>query len=97
MTVKFIKSRQGYAYFAGDITDLADETASQLIEEGFVIPATAKEEDSNLPVDLPCRTLLIKNGLTQCDQVLASREVLTEIKGIGTKSAEEIINILEKI
>ena len=95
MWVKFIKSRQGLAYFAGDIVKMDQEKANKLIDEGFV-KQVDQPDNSDLPVDLPGRAALIKEGLITKDQVLASKEVLTDIKGIGEKTAAEIIEILSK-
>lgn len=95
MWVQFLKSRQGLAYFAGDIVKMDDEIANKLIDEGFVKQAE-QPETSDLPADLPGRAALIKEGLTTKEQVLSSKEVLTDIKGIGEKTATEIIEILSK-
>nr|DAF91037.1 MAG TPA: Hef nuclease [Siphoviridae sp. ct7aK2] len=74
-----------------------EEKAKPLIDEGFVKQAEQPGEDSSdLPVDLPSRAALIKEGLLTVEQVLASKEVLTDIKGIGEKTAVEIIEILSK-
>lgn len=97
MWVEFLKSRQGLAYFAGDIVKMDEENAKQLIDEGFVKQTKQPGEDnSDLPVDLPGRAALIKEGLLTKEQVIASKEVLTDIKGIGDKTAIEIIEILSK-
>lgn len=96
MWVEFLKSRQGLAYFAGDIVKMDEEKAKQLIDEGFVKQTKQPGEDSDLPVDLPGRAALIKEGLLTKEQVIASKEVLTDIKGIGDKTAIEIIEILSK-
>ncbi|RHJ76227.1 hypothetical protein [Parabacteroides sp. AM08-6] len=95
MWVEFVKSRQGLAYFAGDIVKMDEENAKTLIDEGFVKPSQQPDE-SDLPIDLPARSALIKEGLISKDAVLAAKEVLTDIKGIGEKTAAEIIEILGK-
>ncbi|RDU48098.1 hypothetical protein DWU89_16145 [Parabacteroides acidifaciens] len=95
MWVEFIKSRQGLAYFAGDIVRMDEETAKKLIDEGFV-KQSEQPDSSDLPADLPGRAALIKEGLLTKEQVLASKEVLTDIKGIGEKTSVEIIEILSK-
>lgn len=95
MWVEFIKSRQGLAYFAGDIVKMDEETAKKLIDEGFV-KQSEQPDSSDLPADLPGRAALIKEGLLTKEQVLASKEVLTDIKGIGEKTSVEIIEILSK-
>lgn len=95
MWVEFIKSRQGLAYFAGDIVKMDEETAKKLIDEGYV-KQSEQPDSSDLPADLPGRAALIKEGLLTKEQVLASKEVLTDIKGIGEKTSVEIIEILSK-
>lgn len=95
MWVQFLKSRQGLAYFVGDIVKMEDDKANKLIDEGFVKQAQQPDQ-SDLPVDLPGRAALIKEGLITKEQVLASKEVLTDIKGIGEKTAAEIVEILNK-
>lgn len=97
MWVQFLKSRQGFGYFAGDIVKLDGKLANKFIDEGFVKQVEQPGEDnSDLPVDLPARAALIKEGLLTKEQVLSSKEVLTDIKGIGEKTAVEIIEILSK-
>lgn len=95
MWVQFLKSRQGLAYFAGDIVKMDDDKADKLIDEGFV-KQVHQPDESDLSIDLPGRAALIKEGLITKEQVLASKEVLTDIKGIGEKTAAEIIEILSK-
>lgn len=95
MWVQFLKSRQGLAYFAGDIVKMDEETVQELIDEGYV-KEVEPPENSDLPVDLPGRAALVKEGLLTKEQVIASKEVLTDIKGIGEKTAVEIIEILRK-
>lgn len=94
MWVEFLKARQGYGYFAGNKANLDDETANKLINEGFVKPVSRPQE-SNLPHDLPGRTALISAGLLTKKEVLAAKETLTDIKGIGEKLKEEILQFLE--
>lgn len=93
MWVEFLKSRQGLGYFAGDKADLDKKVADELIDEGYVKNAEEPEE-SDLPENLPGRVALINGGLKTIAQVLASKEVLTDIKGIGEKTAEEILSVL---
>lgn len=89
-----LKSRKGLGYFAGDKAQLTDELAEELIDGGFAKKVDEPAEESNLPADLPGRTALIKAGLHTIGQVIASKESLTDIKGIGEKLAGEIIEIL---
>ncbi len=96
MNVKFIKPRQGFGYFAGDIAELDDDIAKKLQEEGFVVPSeTPIEIDSDLPVDLPGRKLLIEAGLHNTSDVLAASETLTDIKGISKAMSGRILEQLK--
>lgn len=94
MKVVFKKSKQGLGYFTGSIADLPNDQAKQLIDDGFVVPSGETAIDSDLPEDLPGREALIKEGLITIDQVLAAAETLTDIKGIGKKTADEILTAL---
>lgn len=94
MWVEFLKSRQGLGYFVGDKAKIDDEKAQVLINEGFAKQAD-KPSKSDLPVDLPGRTALLNAGLTTKAEVIASKEALTDIKGIGEKLKEEILSTLE--
>lgn len=93
MRVEITKSRQCLGYFAGDKPDLPEETAKELIDSGYAKSCDEKME-SDLPKELPGRAALIKAGLFTKDQVLASKESLVDIKGIGEKLAGEIIEFL---
>lgn len=89
-----LKSRAGLGYFPGDKAHLSDKLAAELIDAGYAKSVEEPDEPSDLPEDLPGRSALIKSGLHTMDQVLASKEVLTDIKGIGAKLAKEIIEVL---
>ena len=96
-TIKFKKSRQGLGYFAGDIAELEDEVVQELIEEGFAVLAEDAPVESDLPETLKSREALIKAGLNTIAAVLAAKETLTDIKGIGEATAKEIIETLESL
>ena len=93
MWVVFRKAKAGLAYFKGDKANLSDEMAKQLIEDGFVLPADADQIKSDLPLDLPA---LIKEGLFTKSQVLDAKESLTDVPGIGSVTARQIIDTLTK-
>lgn len=84
------------AYFKGDKVNIEDDVAKNLIEEGFVIPIEAEQVKSDLPHDLPARMALIKEGLVTKSQVLKAKETLTDLPGIGSVTARQIIEILSK-
>lgn len=96
MWIEFLKAKAGLAYFKGDKVNIPDEEARRLIEGGFVVPVEHVKVESDLPIDLPGRTALIKNGLITKAQVLDSRITLTEIPGIGEIMANQIIEHLTK-
>lgn len=96
MWVVFRKAKAGLAYFKGDKANLSDEMAKQLIEDGFVLPADADQIKSDLPLDLPGRAALIKEGLFTKSQVLDTKESLTDVPGIGSVTAKQIIDTLTK-
>ena len=96
MTVKFLKSASSFAYFAGDVADIDDEKAKDLIEKGFcTIPVDAVKNESQLPEDFPCRDILAKNGFLTVEQVVEIKDCLAEsVKGVGESSAHKIIEYL---
>lgn len=87
MKITFIKSHENYAYFAADTAIVDDKEAQLLINKGF-----AKQEKAGLPDDMPAKELLEKSGFKEIDQLKSvTKEEITEIKGIGSKTADEII------
>ena len=95
MKIQFIKSAAGFAYSAGMQADLPEEVVKPLIEQGFAFPIEQlKEPESDLPEDFPAREILIKEGLVTMADVMAAKETLTDIKGIGEKTKAEIVERL---
>ena len=95
--VFFLKAKQGLAYFPGDIVDLPEEKAGELIESGHCALSESNAIESDIPETLKFRDALIGAGLHTIDSVLAAKSTLTDIKGIGEKSAIEIVEELEKL
>lgn len=93
MKIQFIKSHSAYSYFVGDIGEITDKKAQKLIDSGF-----AKQvEAETLPEEMPARELLLEAGYrTISDFKGKLAESLTVVKGIGEKTAEEIIDFVEK-
>ena len=96
MWVEFKKAKAGLSYFKGDKVNLADDVAKGLMEDGFVVPVDAKPAESDLPIDLPGRASLIKEGLLTKSQVLKAEKTLTDIPGIGSVTALQIVESLKK-
>ena len=94
MWVVFKKAKSGLAYFKGDKVDMPEVLAKGLMEDGYVAAAEADQVESDLPVDLPGRASLIKGGLVTKSQVLDARHVLTDVPGIGSITASQIIKQL---
>ncbi|KAA6335890.1 hypothetical protein EZS27_015917 [termite gut metagenome] len=97
MKIKFIKPAPGYAYFKGDIAVFFEAKASELIKAGFCekLDREEEKEESDLPVSLPGRAILIKEGFHTIAKVLAAEQTLTDIKGITKPMAESIIAALK--
>ena len=93
LKIKFKKAHRDYAYFSGDFATLPANVVADLVESGHVIlfPGDDDTEPNPLPEDLPARDLLFANGFTTLDQIIAAGESITEIKGIGRKSSDLII------
>lgn len=98
MVVKFLKSVASFAYFAGDVADIEDGKAKELIETGHVTPNMEEQKPvSKLPEDFPCRDILAKQGILTIESVAEMKEVLTDINGIGEASANKILEYLAKV
>lgn len=94
MRVRFLRSVPGYGYFRGDTGDVADDAAAALVNAGAAVVVPEVEGGDALcllPEDMPMRELLAENGYVSMEQVAAAGEALTEIAGIGKKSAERIV------
>ena len=77
---------------------LPDEDAARLVNEGFaiLIQDTEGEDENVLPEGLPARAILASNGFTSVEQILAARETLEAIEGVGVKTVEKIISFCEE-
>lgn len=95
MWIKFMKPAPGYAYSDGDKADLKpEEEAMRLVEEGYVIPLSPEEPDSDIPEDFPARALLISEGIYTLKQVREALPSIEDIKGIGKGTLEKIVERL---
>lgn len=95
--VKIIRSaaRIGYAYTAGQEIELPSGLAEEFIELGIAVKSHRKSE---LPEDFPGYKVLIENGYTSFGEIrkIGTVEQLRELKGIGQKLAESIVEHLNK-
>ena len=90
LKVKWIKNGAaiGFAYFKDDESFLEEKTATELHAAGMVMII---ENEITLPEDVPSRQLLMESGFSTVEGLASMTvEELTEIKGIGKKSAEKI-------
>lgn len=98
MKIEFVKSAAGigFAYSPGMQLDCAKPFGKEMIELGYAIEL--EEGTTDMPEDLPMREVLIAAGIDSIDAIkeIATPEKLEAIKGIGKKSAENIIKYLSK-
>jgi len=84
------------AYFAGDIVEMPANQADTLIEAEFAVEFfPVVSEAADLPQDIPGRDKLIAFGVTSMAE-LRQYDDPCEIKGIGKKTAEAILEYLKK-
>jgi hypothetical protein len=97
--IKFTKSPTGLfrlAYFPGDVVEMNTNQADVIIEAGYAEEYNPViHQESGLPVDIPARDKLLAAGVNSLDE-LRQYDDLTDINGIGKKSAEAIIAYLKK-
>lgn len=85
------------AYFENDVADLPNEKAAGLVNKGWAIMVPDTEgEENNLPEDLPAREVLFDNGLETIDDIKNAIDTLTDIKGIGKKTVQQIKKFIAK-
>lgn len=98
MKIKIRYPVAGFAYFGNEIVDnLPDEKAAYLVEIGaaIIIPET-EGTPNKLPDDIPAREILFNAGLETLTDVTNALETLTDIKGIGKKTASDIKKYINK-
>jgi len=98
MKIEFVKNTGGigYAYMEGQQFDFPEAFAIEMVELGYArIINQAKTE---LPEDLPARKILIENGITTIAELkrITDPATLTELKGIGPKVAQQIIDFVNR-
>ena len=94
--VKFIRNTAGigYGYMEGQEVEFNESLADEFIELGVAI---GLKKTSGLPADFPGLRVLSENGFTTIEQIrkIGTVEQLVEIKGIGKKLAESIVERLK--
>lgn len=93
MKIKFIKPAMpiGFAYAEKEQIDCLEAFGKEMVTLGFAIEVDSIE--GALPADIPGREALIVAGFDSLDAVKECTE-LTEIKGIGKATAENIVAYL---
>jgi DNA uptake protein ComE-like DNA-binding protein len=90
--IRFIRNTAGlgYGYMEGQEYEFTEGFADEMIELGVAISI---KKDSELPTDFPGYRVLLENGITSYGALkkIATIDQLTELKGIGKKLAESII------
>lgn len=96
LRIKWLKPHPAYSYSEGNNADLTPEQVEPLVLSGHVIlfPGENEPEVNPLPEDLPCRELLFENGFDTLEKIKSAGESLTEIKGIGKKTFEDITSFI---
>lgn len=94
--IKFIRNTAGigYGYMEGQEVEFAESLADEFIELGV---AVGLKKTSGLPSDFPGQRVLAENGFTTIEQLrkIGTVEQLIDIKGIGKKLAESIVERLK--
>jgi ERCC4-type nuclease len=93
MKIQFTKPAipLGYAYSDGDEVDVNKAFGKEMVNLGYAVEL--EEGDTDIPSNFPGRKILEANGILTMAEVkkIATIEHLAELKGIGKKTAEEIV------
>jgi len=92
--ITFVKNGMAIklAYFAGDEVMMETKQADELIESGYAVEkekVKPSKEKVDLPEDLPGRDVLLSHNINTVSEVKKIVD-LTELQGIGKKTAEKI-------
>ena len=97
--IRFTKSPTpvfNLAYFEGDIVEMPANQADALIEADFAVEYFPVINHSvDLPQDIPGRDKLLASGVSTLSELMQYDDP-SEIKGIGKKTAEAILEYLKK-
>jgi|LSQX01.2.fsa_nt_gb hypothetical protein len=100
--IKFIASACGfgYGYMEGTELECSDAMAEEMVELGVAIKVKiSPPKPAILPEDFPMRHVLVQYGIETLAELrnYSTVEMLTELKGIGRRSAEAILERLKEI
>lgn len=94
--IRFLKSavRIGYSYLKGQEVSCSEAFADEMAELGMAKRLSKKAV--MLPENFPMRHVLNQHGIETLDELnrFDSVEMLTELKGIGKRSAQAILDRL---
>lgn len=96
MRIRFTRPAPGWAYAEGMCVTLPEDKAKALMEAGYAVPCEGEAVETDLPDGFPARELLLREGLYTKEKVKAAFPVLHEIRGIGSKTVQEIKERLNK-
>jgi predicted flap endonuclease-1-like 5' DNA nuclease len=82
----FEKAPPGTGYFANHVHLVPEKMAKEFVKGGY-----ARQTTQTLPEDLPGREAFIAAGIETLDEI-KELDDLTELKGIGEATAEEVIH-----
>ena len=97
LKIQWLKPHPEYAYFRGDNANLDPESVEKLTNSGHVVlfPGVDEKEENTLPEDMPLREILWNNGYKSLSQISEAGDLITQLKGIGKKSSELILEFVK--
>jgi hypothetical protein len=100
MKIRFIKpaTNLGYAYTDPDEIDVQKAFGKEMVELGYAIEID-ETTPTDFPADFPGRKALEENGFESVKELerIADVESLKELKGIGQKLAEHIVQAYNEL
>lgn len=91
--IKFLKSHHEFAYFAGDIAQVDDDKAAELLNRGYaiILPEDGGDDIVNtLPEDLPGRVALFAAGFETPEAVKEAGDSILDVEGVGKGTLKQI-------
>tara|TARA_R110002153_G_scaffold171604_2_gene324453 strand:- start:1022 stop:1330 length:309 start_codon:yes stop_codon:yes gene_type:complete len=86
----------GYGYLAGSEYQLPEKLAIKFINQGIALAVSDEVtvSENELPADFPALEILQENNLDTAEKIKVFKD-LTRLKGIGAKTAEQILEALK--